>query len=150
MSIVILIIISIVIIIFIITIIIIIVIAIIITVIIITINILLPVIFAIDYYELLLLWLLGLSTFQLESPIDIVLFIIIIIIFFPPKKKKIYTVLRIVKHYGSVYSTSRKMLIMSPTHLTFDPLRSYLKFREKTLVRISSRKPLNEGIWNFH
>jgi hypothetical protein len=75
--------------------------------------------------------LLGLSTFLLESPIDIVLFIII---FFPSKKKKNYAVMRIVKHYGSLYSTSQKMLIMSPTYLTIDPLRSYSTFCEKPLL----------------
>jgi hypothetical protein len=54
--------------------------------------------------------------------------------YFLSAKKKIYAVIRIVKHYGSLYSTSRKMLIMSPTDLTFDPLRSYSTFREKPLL----------------
>jgi hypothetical protein len=72
---------------------------------------------------------LGLSTFLLESLLDIVLFII----FFPPKKKN-YAMIRIEKFYGPLCSISREMFLIHSQYLTFDHLRSYSIFCETPLL----------------
>ena len=54
--------------------------------------------------------------------------------YFLSAKKKIYTVIRIEKLWGPLCSTSQKTLLIHPTYLTSDPIRSYSTFCEKPLL----------------
>ena len=54
--------------------------------------------------------------------------------YFLSAKKKIYAEMRMEKLCGPFYSTSRKMFLIHPAYLTFDPLRSYSTYCEKPLL----------------